>query len=174
VTDREHAQYQEVAHATVHRQPFDRLKLWHHNYLPIQAVLFHRDLYREHGGFAEDMDQLEDWNLWTRYTLDAQFVMVEKTTSKYRVPASAKEGAARQKLLDAAYQDALARQRSMQLKLSPREISAMVEGYVREQSLLMVSRDDVRRFVGRRPWLGRLFAWRAPLMRRLRRIGEAK
>jgi hypothetical protein len=38
----------------------------------------------------------------------------------------------------------------------------------------MVSRDDVRRFVGRRPWLGRLFAWRAPLMRRLRRMGEAK
>ena len=174
IHDREHAVFDEVARTTVHRQPFDRLKLWHHNYLPIQAVLFHRDLYREHGGFAEDMDQLEDWNLWTRYTLDADFVMVEKTTSKYRVPSSAKDTAARQKLLDEAYQDAVERQRAMRLMMSPREISTMVEGYVREQSLVMVSRDDVRRFVGRRPWLGRLFAWRQPLMRRLRRLGDAK
>ena len=36
---------------------------------------------------AVDMDQLEDWNLWTRYTLEDDFVMVDKTTSKYRVPA---------------------------------------------------------------------------------------
>ncbi|MEO8848820.1 MAG: glycosyltransferase family 2 protein, partial [Casimicrobiaceae bacterium] len=85
VTDRANAAFDEVAHAAVHRQPFDRLTLWHHNFLPIQAVLFHRCLYERHGGFAEDMDQLEDWNLWTRYTLDDDFLLVEKTTSKYRV-----------------------------------------------------------------------------------------
>jgi hypothetical protein len=33
----------------------------------------------------------------------------------------------------------------------------------------MVSRSDLRRFVGERPWLARLAAWRAPVMRRLRR-----
>ena len=105
---------------TRHRQPFDRLTLWHHNFLPIQAVLFHRDLYARHGGFAEDMDQLEDWNLWTRYTLDDDFVLVEKTTSKYRVPASAREAAARQALLDDAYRDAVERQRAMRMStLSP-------------------------------------------------------
>ena len=49
---------------------FDRITLWHHNFLPIQAVLFSRRLYERHGGFAEDMDQLEDWNLWTRFTLE--------------------------------------------------------------------------------------------------------
>src|SRR6185437_3577355 len=56
VTDRANAAFDEVAHAAVHRQPFDRLTLWHHNFLPIQAVLFHRSLYERHGGFAEDMD----------------------------------------------------------------------------------------------------------------------
>ena len=122
--DRDRASYEEVAarrRATASR--FDRLTLWHHNYLPIQAVLFHRRLYERHGGFAEDMDQLEDWNLWTRYTLEDDFVLVEKTTSKYRVPADARVAAERQALLDRAYADALERQRALRVTLSPREIS---------------------------------------------------
>jgi hypothetical protein len=161
--------YDEVAHVTRHRQPFDRLTLWHHNFLPIQAVLFHRSLYERYGGFAEDMDQLEDWNLWTRYTLDADFVMVEKTTSKYRVPASPRHAADRQALLDRAYADALERQRALRLTLSPREISQMAEAYVRSQALLMVSRPDVRRLFGARPWLARVASWRRGPMTRLAR-----
>lgn len=158
---------EEVAHFTRHRQPFDRLTLWHHNYLPIQAVLFHRSLYERHGGFAEDMDQLEDWNLWTRYTLEDEFVLVEKTTSKYRVPAGAKEAAGRQELLDRAYRDAVDRQRAMRLTVSPHEIARMADAYMRTQSLVLVSRHDVRRFVMLRPWLARLAAWRGPLRRLL-------
>ncbi len=174
VTDKAAAVYDEVARTAVHRQPFDRLTLWHHNYLPIQAVVFHRSLYERHGGFAEDMDQLEDWNLWTRYTLDDDFLLVEKTTSKYRVPASAADAASRQALLDAAYRDAVARQASMRMTTSPRTVAQMVDDYVRSQSLLHVSRGDVRAFVGRRPWLARIFAWRGPVMRRLRRFGNAR
>ncbi len=174
VTDHANAAFDEVAHAAVHRQPFDRLTLWHHNFLPIQAVLFHRSLYERHGGFAEDMDQLEDWNLWTRYTLDDDFLLVDKTTSKYRVPASAREAASRQALLDDAYRDAVARQRTMRISTSPHDIATMVDAYVRSQSLMMVSRNDLRRFVGSRPWLARAFAWRGPLMRRLRRFGNAR
>ncbi|HZW74208.1 MAG TPA: glycosyltransferase, partial [Caldimonas sp.] len=161
--------YAEVMHVTRHRQRFDRITLWHHNYLPIQSVLFHRSLYERHGGFAEDMDQLEDWNLWTRYSLQDDFLLVEKTTSKYRVPARASDAAGRQELLDRAYRDAIERQRAMLLTLSPVDIAQMAETYARSQSLLMVSRSDVRRFVGARPWLARLAAWRAPVMRRLRR-----
>ena len=125
--DRESARYEEVFHITRHRQRFDRLTLWHHNYLPIQAVLFHRSLYERYGGFAEDMDQLEDWNLWTRYTLEDDFVLVEKTTSKYRVPANAREAAGRQERLDRAYRDAVKRQRELRLTLSPYEIFRMAE-----------------------------------------------
>jgi len=168
IRDNERAQYVEVAHFTRHREPFSRLALWHHNFLPIQTVLFHRDLYARYGGFAEDMDQLEDWNLWTRYTLEDSFVLIEKTTSKYRVPAGARDAAGRQERLDRAYQDAVNRQRELRVTLSPREISQMAENYARSQSLLLVSRNDVRRFVVTRPWLARVAAWRQPVLRRLR------
>ncbi len=164
----ESGRFEEVCHATRHRQPFDRLLLWHHNYLPIQAVLFHRSLLGRYGGFAEDMDQLEDWNLWTRYTLEDDFLLVEKTTSKYRVPANAREAAGRQKLLDYAYQGAVARQRELRLTMSAYEIARMAENYARSQSVVMVSRSDLRRWLGARPWLARLAAWRHPVMRRLK------
>jgi hypothetical protein len=158
-------------HVTRHRHPFDRLTLWHHNFLPIQAVLFHRRLYERHGGFAEDMDQLEDWNLWTRYTLEDDFVMVEKTTSKYRVPAEASVAAERQALLDRAYADALERQRAMRVTFSPREISEMADAYARRESVVMVTRGDLRRLVRDRPLIARLAAWRQPAQEWMRRRG---
>jgi GT2 family glycosyltransferase len=169
IIDRDTAKYEELAYHTRHRHPFDRLALWEHNILPIQAVLFHRSLYERYGGFAEDMDQLEDWNLWTRYTLEDDFVLVEKTTSKYRVPASAREAAARQTLLDRAYRDAVDRQKTLRLLVSPQDIARMADAHMRSQSLMMAGGPAVRRFIGTRPWLSRLAAWRAPIMRRLRR-----
>ena len=168
--DRQHARYEEILHATRHYQRFDRLTLWHHNYLPIQAVMFNRRLYEQHGGFAEDMDQLEDWNLWTRYTLEDEFVLVEKTTSKYRVPANTRVAAERQALLDKAYLDALERQRALHVTLSPREISEMADAYVRGQAVMMVTRSDLRRFVGSSRLLARLAAYRQPAQRVLRRM----
>jgi GT2 family glycosyltransferase len=171
VHDRDGAAYDETMHRTIHRQPFDRLTLWHHNFLPIQAVLFHRSLYERHGGFAVDMDQLEDWNLWTRYTLEDDFVLVEKTSSKYRVPADTRTAAERQVLLDKAYADARARQEALRVTLSPREISRMAEGYARSQAVMLVTRDDMRRIMGRGGWAGRLAAWRRPVTGWLRSRG---
>jgi len=136
VIDRASARYEEVELATRHRQPFDRMTLWHHNYLPIQSVLFHRRLYERHGGFEEGMEQLEDWNLWTRYTLEDDFAMVPKTTSKYRVPHDADEAAQRQALLDAAYRDAIRRQHEMRAALSPQQVLAMAEAHARRHRLL--------------------------------------
>jgi GT2 family glycosyltransferase len=167
--DKDSARYEEVMHLTRHHQHFDRLTLWHHNYLPIQAVLFHRRLYEKHGGFAEDMDQLEDWNLWTRYTLEDDFVLVEKTTSKYRVPADARVAADRQALLDKAYAEALEKQRALSVTLSPREISEMADTYVRSQAVMMISRTDLRRWIVSHPLLGRMAAWRRPAREFLRR-----
>ncbi|HUL56884.1 MAG TPA: glycosyltransferase [Usitatibacter sp.] len=169
--DKHHARYEEVFHVTRHYQRFDRLTLWHHNYLPIQAVLFHRRLYGKYGGFDEDMDQLEDWNLWTRYTLEDDFVLVEKTTSKYRVPADSHVAAERQALLDQAYRDALERQRALRVTLSPRQISEMTDAYVRGQAVMVVTRNDLRRFVGSHRLLARLAAYRQPAQRVLRRMG---
>lgn len=104
------------------QMPFNHATLWVENFMPIQCVLFHRRLYEQHGGFAEDMDQLEDWNLWTRYTLQDRFVLVDKTTSLYRVPARPEVAARRQEALDQAYRDARARQLAMRAALSPAEI----------------------------------------------------
>ena len=129
------AEYDEVALERRHAEPFDRLALWHHNYLPIQTVLFHRRLYEKHGGFDESMDQLEDWNLWTRYTLEDDLAMVPRTTSKYRVPADAAEAARRQAALDRAQPLALERQRAMRTVLSPRDAVLMAEGYARRTNL---------------------------------------
>ena len=174
VRDRDKAVYVERRHLTLHNQRFDRLTLWHHNFLPIQAVLFHRRLYEAHGGFAEDMDQLEDWNLWTRYTLQDDFVLVGKTTSKYRVPAEAQVAADRQQLLDRAYADALERQRSMRVTFSPREIAEMADLYARRNTVVMVTRDDLRRFVGRNRFTARAAAYRPVAKQVLRRLGWLK
>jgi GT2 family glycosyltransferase len=172
--DREQQRYREILHVTRHFQPFDRLTLWHHNYLPIQAVLFHRRLWERHGGFAEDMDQLEDWNLWTRYSLADDFVMIPKTTSKYRVPTDMRIAADRQALLDHAYADALERQRLMQVALSPRAISEMAEAYARRHTVVMVTRGDLRRFVGASRVMSHIAAYRPLAGRVLRRMGWLK
>ena len=172
VTDPERAQYEETRRVPRHRRRFDRLTLWHQNYLPIQAVLFHRSLWERHGGFAEDMDQLEDWNLWTRYTIDDDFVAVEKTTSKYRVPDDPREAAARQAKLDAAYAGAIERQRQLRLTLSAREIAQMAEAYSREQAVVHATRNAVRQLVTSNRVFARLAAWRAPTRAWLRRRGR--
>jgi hypothetical protein len=104
------------------QMPFNHATLWVENFMPIQTVLFHRRLYERHGGFAEDMDQLEDWNLWTRYTLEDRFVLVDKTTSLYRVPARPEVAERRQQALDQAYRDARERQTAMRAALSPAAI----------------------------------------------------
>ena len=160
--DAERAIYQETQCVPRHRQAFDRLALWYQNYLPIQAVLFHRSLWERYGGFAEDMDQLEDWNLWTRYTIEEDFTCVAKTTSKYRIPDDPRAAAARQAKLDAAYAGAVERQRQLRLTLSPREIAQMVERSSGEQIAAHATRNVVRRIVSSNALLARLAAWRAP------------
>jgi hypothetical protein len=172
--DRRGARYAELHHVTRYWQRFDRLVLWHHNYLPIQAVLFHRRLWERHGGFEEDMEQLEDWNLWTRYTLEDDFVLLEKTTSKYRVPANARIAADRQALLDRAYLDAIQRQKKLLVTLSPRAISEMADAYARHDTVMGVKGRDLRRLVGSNRVLARLAAYRNPARLIMRRLGRVR
>jgi GT2 family glycosyltransferase len=162
VTDRATASYVETAHVPRLRRRFSRIALWQQNFLPIQSVLFHRRLWERHGGFDEEMEQLEDWNLWTRYTIDEDFAVVEKTTSKYRVPDDARAAAQRQARLDAAYADAIARQKGLRLTVSPRDIAEMAESYAQQQAVVYVTRDQLRRFSRAHRVLARLAAWRQP------------
>jgi GT2 family glycosyltransferase len=103
--------YREITYQvpTPLRQVFDYEVLRHHNFMPIQAVLFERSLYLERGGFDEDMDALEDWTLWVRYAHKNQFTYVPKLTSLFRVPENAEQTRQRSDIFAAAYPLALAR-----------------------------------------------------------------
>lgn len=67
--------------------PFNRTLLWLRNRLPIQAALFRRGLYEDHGGFDPALELLEDWDLWIRYSALEDFLPVDAVTSLYRAPA---------------------------------------------------------------------------------------
>ena len=94
--------YTEYFHRVIHRQPFSLLILSHHNYIPIQSILFKRQLFDELGGLDESLDALEDWDMWLRYALGAEFCMINKLTSIYRVPYETTVNEKRQKALDDA------------------------------------------------------------------------
>jgi glycosyltransferase involved in cell wall biosynthesis len=134
--------YRETNRRIRHRQPFCRITLWQKNYLPIQSVLFHRRLYEEHGGFDEEMEVLEDWNLWTRYTLCDDFVFVNHSTSVYRLGDIC--NSYRQQQLDGNFEEALIRQEQMPFHSSPRAISGMVDDYIRSQALILVTRNQMK------------------------------
>ncbi|OZY87669.1 hypothetical protein CBP51_12100 [Cellvibrio mixtus] len=85
-------------------QEYSQETLMHHNYIPIQCILFDRNLFLERGGFDESLDQLEDWNLWVKYSINNKFKWVCKTTSLYRTPHSAVIAGTRKKLLDECYE----------------------------------------------------------------------
>jgi len=77
-----------------------------HNFIPIQAILFKRELYEQRGGFDTELDQLEDWNLWLRYGHGSIFQFVPKTTSMFRSPADNRIRSQRHELLNNSYDNA--------------------------------------------------------------------
>ena len=168
VIDEQTAVVEEVHRDIFPDEAFSRMVLWHHNFMPIQSVLFHRSLYERHGGFAEDMEQLEDWNLWTRYTIDADFVQVRKVTSKYRVPSAVHVSSQRQARLDDAYRDAVARQDTMIFDATPALVRQLAQDYARQNALIHVGRDQLRSTFARWPLLRHLFALRGLLNLRRR------
>lgn len=68
-------------------QPFNRILLYHSNYIPIQSIMFQRDLYEQLGGFDEHLEVLEDWDVWARYSTMTDFTFVPEKTSVYYVPS---------------------------------------------------------------------------------------
>ncbi len=145
--------YRERTPALVHRQPFSRPILWRRNYIPIQSILFRRTCYERHGGFDLELENLEDWNLWTRYSLDTEFRFVEKTTSLYRVPSDPDESLRRNQALEVYYPRAVAKQREMRITLSPTEVAAYCEEIYRNSYANTISVAVVRRILVYLPFL---------------------
>ena len=101
----EGSRYLEVMHGCPvgMKRTFDRDLMRMMNYIPIQAVLFKRELFEQYGGFNERLENLEDWELWRRYSNAHEFLYCPKTTSLYHVPFDPGKQAARQAKLDEYY-----------------------------------------------------------------------
>lgn len=110
-TELVNGEYSEIDHRIPSslRQEFDYDVLLHHNFMPIQSVLFERRLFEDRGGFEVDMDALEDWVLWKKYAYGNQFTYVPKVTSIFRTPSEPEKLRLRADIFDSAYPLALAR-----------------------------------------------------------------
>lgn len=81
---------------------FSKVKLYKNNITPIQAVMFSKEVFLNCGGFDENIDALEDWDLWINFSLKYRFHHIERTTSIYRVPFDNVITNERQKFLDSS------------------------------------------------------------------------
>lgn len=89
---------------TSHAQPYSKERFQIENFIPIQAIVFKKDLFTQLGGFNPDLTYLEDWNLWARYAEMGDFVFTPRVTSMYVTPNSEQVRQARHMLLDEAYE----------------------------------------------------------------------
>lgn len=149
--------YKDTDYSVMYRQVFKRAILWHHNYLPIQTVLFRRDLYVNYGGFDLRLENLEDWNLWVRYSLKHDFLMVPKTTSLYRVPAKSQTAAERQSVLDVYYEKAQQRHAELRVELSPVDILNISKDLAHEVFYSNISSRRLRDFILGNPVFRRFY-----------------
>ena len=117
--------YSEKKHNLVNKQPFSKSILWHHNFIPIQTILFRRSLYDSKGGFDENLEYLEDWDLWIRYSVDSQFLLINKLTSLYRVPWNRKLQENREKIMLEAYKSVIMKQSLLKQELTLPQIISL-------------------------------------------------
>jgi GT2 family glycosyltransferase len=92
--------YEETSYGVVYEQPYSKNLLTKANYIPINSIMFSRELFLKQGGFDEALNALEDWDLWLRYSKYTDFMFVEKSTCLYRVPSEPEVAALRQQTLD--------------------------------------------------------------------------
>ena len=95
--------YIEYDYKIIHNEDFDKAALLNHNFIPIQCAFFHRELYEKLGGFDENLEYLEDWDLWIKYSSYTDFLKVPKILSLYRIPANKELQKERQERLDNYY-----------------------------------------------------------------------
>lgn len=115
-------EYVEESRVVVHNRPFSRIRLLDINLFPIQAVMFERSIYEKFGGFDLELDNLEDWEMWQRYSTENTYLYVPKTTSLYRVPAKQENYKERQKELNSYYEKAKERINSRNIIIKPEEL----------------------------------------------------
>lgn len=114
--------YIEYEKNLVHNRPFSRVRMLTMNAFPIQAVMFEKDIYLKYGGLDEKLDNLEDWEMWTRYAMQNKYLYVPKTTSIYRVPAKVNDYKERQEEIDSYYKKAQEKIFSNIIVIKPKDL----------------------------------------------------
>ncbi len=104
---------------TVNSRRFNLLRLLTVNFLPIQVVMFHREVYETLGGFDETIDVLEDWSLWLKYASKYDYYTVFKTCSIYKVPAEKHLAEKRMKKLHEDYEFVRKKHLSYLININP-------------------------------------------------------
>ncbi len=107
-----------------------------HNFLPINSVLFHKSLYEKCGGFDPDLEYMEDWHLWVRFSLLSRpFIDVKKTTALYRVPMTS--GVTKERREKLLYYRDLARAKLSRLPLNVQlsDLQELSDGYAAAESM---------------------------------------
>lgn len=127
--------YKEVFHSLIYRQAFNRLLLFHHNYIPIQTIMFEKELFFEDGGLDESLDALEDWDLWVRYALKNDFIFIDKVTSVYRVPFNRQISQERQQTLDDALHVVRKKHESYQTISTPNRVASELDEVLNTYSI---------------------------------------
>lgn len=69
----------------VFNQPFDRVRLFVENYLPIHASLFRKSLLENGCSFDESLDTYEDWDFWIQLARVTDFSFVDQIGAVYRI-----------------------------------------------------------------------------------------
>lgn len=125
--------YKVISYNGIHKQGFNKMILAHHNYIPIQCIMFKKELFLLYGGLDESLDALEDWDLWVRYSLYTDFKFVSKTTSLYKVPYEREDNRERQQVLDETLKIVREKHKKYIQKVSIYELAMGCEGLYYEQ-----------------------------------------
>ena len=68
-----------------YRQPFNRVRLYTGNYIPIHAALFRRGAQAGCCRFDESLDIYEDWDFWLQMMQRGPFLFVDEISAEYCV-----------------------------------------------------------------------------------------
>lgn len=155
IESREPYIYKEIYHNLIYKQPFNKLLLFHHNYLPIQSIMFEKSIFLERGGFDEKIDYLEDWDLWVRYALNNKFLFIQKVTSMYRVPFDKTISEERQELLDSTLEQLKIKHKEYKPRISVAEVSSELQTIL-DSYIIKISPEVFAKVEARRPLVGRM------------------
>lgn len=108
-------------------QPYNKLLLCYKNYLPIQSVMFHRSLFEQYGGFDENLDYMEDWDMWVRYSLVCDFLFVPQITSIYYTPYKNRKKQERDLLMKEARRNIIIKHRNYDVHINAAQINKDME-----------------------------------------------